>query len=201
MKNGCAMANLLCVVSYLVNCRKKLKKAKLNITVLLVFSIAKASLSGKLGQIPSLDYDFVSIVCSFIDCTNKLKWCPDGRSIANDLLSLKCLMNNFCSKYDELAYNEFMRKLMQQNVKGSLYSALVVIHLLFVEWYGRGMQSSKSTRIRISALCNSVDVTVLELALVLLANSDFRVVALDAALDKSKQIAASVFKVLNGDKL
>lgn len=62
-----------------------------------------------------------------------------------------------------------MRKLIQQDVKGLLYSALAVIHLLFVEWYARGMQASGSTRTKISALCKSVDVMVLELALVLLA--------------------------------
>jgi len=184
---------------------KKLKKAKLNVTACLVFSIVKACCSEELGEIPSLDYpcaeDFLNIIYGFIDCTNELKRYPDGRSVANDLLSLECLMNNFCSKHDELVYNEFMRKLMQQDMKGSLYSALAVIHLLFVEWYNRGMQASGSTRTRISALCNSVDVTVLELALVLLANSNFRVIALDSALDKGEKIAVSVFKVLNGEKV
>lgn len=67
-----------------------------------------------------------------------------------------------------------MRKLIQQDMKGSLYSTLAVIHLLLVEWYARVMQASESTKTRISALCNGVDVTVLELALVLLAIGHFR---------------------------
>lgn len=143
------------------NLQRKVLEAKLRVTTYLLYTMRTPHLqeeTGKLllcGEGADEYYDLFSSIMEFV---NKA-----GSSFGL-FTGLIDSFNRFCSKVPEQVYCKVMREfsLKHYDREGSLFSWVSMLHLLIIEWYQRGMQSTGWEDYRVS-LSSVADVTLLEL--------------------------------------
>ncbi len=143
------------------NLQRKVLEAKLRVTTYLLYTMRTPHLqeeTGKLllcGKGADEYYDLFSSVMEFV---NKA-----GSSFGL-FTGLIDSFNRFCSKVPEQVYCKVMREfsLKHYDREGSLFSWVSMLHILIIEWYKRGMQSTGWEDYRVS-LSSVADVTLLEL--------------------------------------
>lgn len=176
------------------NLQRKVLEAKLRVTTYLLYTMRTPHLqeeTGKLllcGKGADEYYDLFSSVMEFV---NKA-----GSSFGL-FTGLIDSFNRFCSKVPEQVYCKVMREfsLKHYDREGSLFSWVSMLHILIIEWYKRGMQSTGWEDYRVS-LSSVADVTLLELfVLVMEKNQESR--EYFPVRDKDLKAVKSLLTLLN----
>lgn len=186
---------------------RKLKKAKLKVTLLEALCISREGILQEAGKMLLLDNncasDYYDLLTMFEMYSRKLNdYLKNGRceSAVSELLDA---LDKFCARHSELEYDKFIRDWHMSYIDdaGELYSLINVLHVLLIEWWGRGCQASGFSCNRVS-VCSNLNASLLEILLVLLAScSDngvkfSNVVSILAQKDLNAGVAA--FQIFNG---